>query len=103
MKRSKKGEKTDEYVRQILEALQGYTALNASAKIDVYRYNPASIRIRIVDPGFKGLNKVEREEQVWKILEKLPDDTQQEISILLLLTPEEKKTSFLSLEFDDRA
>jgi hypothetical protein len=37
----------------------------------------------------------------WKYLGQLPEDVQSDISTLLLLAPEETKTSFANIEFDD--
>lgn len=71
------------------------------AKVDVYRYNSASIRIRIVDDCFKGKSLVEREEMVLPLIRKLPKKTQSDITVLLLLAPEEVSGSLMNLEFED--
>jgi len=94
--------KSDAYVKQILDALeQRYKPDHPKAKIDAYRYNPASIRIRIIDPDFDGLDLVERDERVWPLLRRLPEEVRADVSMLLLLTPKENKRSFGSWEFDD--
>src|SRR5438034_14013 len=91
----------DAYSAQILRELrEKYLPAHDRAQIKVYRYNSTSIRIRILDPDFAGKSIVEREEMVWPILDALPDEIVQDISILLLLTPEERNSSFLSQEFD---
>lgn len=96
--------KLDRYVRQILETLKReYGSAHPQAKIEAYRYNPASIRIRIIDPDFKGMNRVERDDLVSAILDTLPEGVRAEIMILLLLTPQESKTSPMSQEFDHPA
>src|SRR5437660_180346 len=95
--------KTDPHVQQILDALQDqYGAKHPKAEIEAYRYNSASIRIRIIDPDFAGKDLVEREEMVWPIIEALPDNVRSEITVLLLLPPKERKHSLLSTEFDER-
>jgi stress-induced morphogen len=66
-----------------------------------YRYNSASIRVRIVDESFRGKSKLERQELVLPVLEKLPDETQSDITILLLLAPEEVDQSMMNLEFEN--
>jgi hypothetical protein len=91
----------DDSVRHILHVLGEYEAIHPMAEIEVYRQNSASIRIRIIDPDFQRFDRVDRDAQVWGILTKLPADIQSEISLLVLLTPEEKQTSFSSIEFDD--
>jgi stress-induced morphogen len=94
--------RTDPDVRKILDTLTTqYKAVHAKAKIDVYRYNWASIRIRIIDPDFAGKDRVQREDMVWGIIETLPEDVRQQITVLLLLPPAEVKTSFMNMEFED--
>jgi stress-induced morphogen len=68
--------------------------------VDAYRYNSASIRVRIVDESFRGKSKAERERMVEPFLGTLPDKTQRDITILLLLAPEETTTSLMNLEFE---
>jgi hypothetical protein len=91
----------DSCLKQIIKALEPYDKVHPKAVIEVYRHNPVSVRIRILDSHFKGISRARREEGVWAALEQLPEDVAAEISLLLLLTPEESKRSFASLEFDD--
>jgi len=93
--------KADKVIKKVMGALEPYAAANPAAQVDVYRQNVVSIRIRIVDPSFHRLEKSQRHTKVWKFLEKLPEDVQSDISMLLLLTPDEKATSIGNLEFDD--
>jgi len=73
------------------------------AKVDVYRSNPASIRVRIVSPAFKGLNLVDRDELVWPRLRALlSDDARSDLSLLLLLAPDELRRSLGNREFVER-
>lgn len=98
-----KRKKADPYVEKILATLRDqYGVRHPKAQIEVYRYNSASIRIRIIDPGFAGINWIDREEIINPILDALPEDIQAEITVLLLITPKERKSSFMSMEFDDR-
>jgi hypothetical protein len=59
------------------------------------------LRVRVTDIRFQGLSRLERMDLVEKEIEKLPDDLQASITMLVVVTPEERKTSLLSLEFDD--
>lgn len=75
---------------------------------DAYRYNSASIRVRVVDPRFKGVNTDDRDKIVEPILDQLPESTQSDIITLLLFSPDEidhpnMKSRFylINLEFDD--
>ena len=80
---------------------EGYGVDHPKARIDVCRYNSASIRVRIIDAGFADLGVVEREELIWPIIRRLPEDTRAQLSFLLLITPKERRTSAGSLEFDN--
>jgi stress-induced morphogen len=91
----------DPSIKQIKELLkQEYASKHQDAEIKVYRYNSGSIRIRIIDADFQGQSKAQRDRSIWKILEALPNDVRDEISLRLLLTPAERATSLLSAEFD---
>jgi hypothetical protein len=65
-----------------------------------YRQNPFSLRARIIDPDFAGVGLAERHDAVWRLLEGLPEESQSQMSVLLLLTPEETAQSMANLEFD---
>ena len=71
------------------------------AEVKAYRYNSASIRVRIIDGRFGGHSRPEREELILPLLEQLPEDVQSDITMLLLLTPDEMSGSLLNLEFED--
>lgn len=81
--------------------MRQYAFLHPEAQIEVKRYNTVSVRVRIIDPDFAGLSKAERDSAIWAVLESLPEDTRAEISLLLLLTPQEARSSLMNLEFED--
>jgi hypothetical protein len=85
----------------VLQALRDYENQHPDAQIEAYRQNSVSIRVRIIDPDFAGISRAERHEIVWRFLEPLPDDVQSQMSLLILLTPEELPTSIANLEFDN--
>ena len=58
-------------------------------RADAYRYNPSSIRVRVIDPRFEGLERAERDDLVDPVLATLPPETEGDIVTLLTLTPEE--------------
>jgi stress-induced morphogen len=91
----------DETLKQVAQALKDYNQVSPNADIEAYRQNTVSIRIRIISPDFKRKSRVQREQEVWAFLDKLPEDAAAEISLLLLLTPDEAKTSFANFEFDN--
>jgi hypothetical protein len=91
----------DPILRQITDALREYDHAHPQAEIEAYRQNSVSVRIRILNSEFAGRSRAQREEEVWAVLNKLPEETLADISVLLLLTPDEAKNSMASLEFDD--
>jgi stress-induced morphogen len=75
--------------------------------VDSYRYNSASIRVRVVDARFEGISREMRDAMVEPYLERLPSETQRDIVALFTFAPSElrgtpeKSRSFLqSVEFD---
>ena len=92
--------KKDDSLQEIAVALAKYGELHHHADIVIYRQNSVSVRIRIVDPDFDGVNKADRHDIVWNFVKGLSEDQQSEISLLLLLTPDEVDTSFANDEFD---
>lgn len=91
----------DAILKQIVNALAPYDRAHPQAEIEAYRQNSVSVRVRIKDPDFAGKTRVQREEEVWPAFDALPEDVAADLSLLLLLTPEEAETSFASMEFDD--
>ena len=93
--------KQDTEVGQVLSALKPYSKAHPVAEIHAYRQNLMSIRVRIIDSGFQGLDFVEREGRVWQVLESLPPAVRSHITLLLLLTPDEAKLSFMNFDFEN--
>lgn len=93
----------DDRTRQIYAALKKvFSDLPDVTSEVVYLYNPVSIRIRVIDPRFEGKGTAERERMVNRALKTLPPEVTEDITLLLMLTPEEaEKSSTLSREFDD--
>jgi hypothetical protein len=100
MARRDRSTKPDVHVQQILDALTEYERIHPLAQIEGRRQNPVSIRLRIIDPDFQGMDRIAREPEIWKLLRKLPEEVFVNITMLLLLTPEEAEHSFASQEFD---
>ena len=90
----------DGQVQQILDLLTAYERLHPQAQIEGRRHNPASIRLRTIDPDFQGMDRIARESAIWKLLHQLPEEVFVNITMLLLLTPEETAHSLASQEFD---
>jgi hypothetical protein len=93
--------KKDSIIERIIGALGLYEIDHPGAVINIYRQNSVSVRVRVIDTFFRGLNRPERSDLVWKYLEGLTDDDQSEISTMLLLTPDETERSFANFEFEN--
>lgn len=78
-------------------------------QFDAYRYNSASIRLRIIDSRFQGMSPAERDAMVEPYLAKLSERTQADIMSLYTFSPSELqqttavniRTMLLNAEFDD--
>jgi len=82
--------KQDHSTAAIFEAIQaGFPETSDSPEDSVYRYNPVSIRVLIVDSRFEGKSEAAREAIVKRALKDLPRDIWREISLLIMITPEE--------------
>jgi hypothetical protein len=64
----------DPEVTRVADTLAEYQKVHPRARIDVRRSSRASIHVRVVDPAFGKQDRVAREDQVWPLLETLPDD-----------------------------
>lgn len=87
-------------VQHALDALSPYLDSHPNARIEVRPRYKSFIRIRVIDSDFKGVDRLDREPEVWELLETLPDEVFTSITMLLLLTPEELEESFANLEFE---
>jgi hypothetical protein len=73
-------------------------------RVEDYRFNSASIRVRIIDQRFEGKSMAEREEMVLPLIRKLPAKTRDDILLLLKLAPSElqgdNRHLLVNLEFE---
>jgi hypothetical protein len=76
--------------------------------VDAYRYNSASIRVRVVDKRFEGMPAERRDAMVEPYLEKLPERTQADIMNLFTFAPSELQQTpktlrefLMNTEFED--
>ena len=72
---------------------------------DAYRYNSASIRVRVLDERFKGKSSAERDAMIEPIIGQLPENVQADIINLILIYPGETENSMearlANEEFED--
>lgn len=100
MTMTKQNQHLDRQVQEIYAVLAPYQAAHANAQIDVRRRHEVSIHIRVIDPDFRGMRRVARDDLFWPLLHQLPYETFADITILLLLTPEEATRSMANFEFE---
>lgn len=81
---------------------------NEFERVDSYRYNSASVRVRVIDSRFEGMPRDERERRVEDQIARLPEDTQRDIVTLFCFAPSELRKVpktfreyMLNTEFDD--
>jgi hypothetical protein len=85
----------------IADALRKYASAHPNAQVDVYRYSPVSVRARVIDQDFHGQSRSERHRTVWPLLSSLDEEILGDLTLLILLTPEERERSIASLDFDN--
>jgi stress-induced morphogen len=96
------GKRTDE-TRAVEDLLRPHFE-----QADCYRYNSASIRVRVIDSRFEGMPREQRDALVEPYLDQLPAETQRDIVTLFTFAPSELQqtpTTFreymLNTEFSD--
>jgi len=91
----------DDVVMRVKAVLDEYESRYPGATAELYRQNPASIRIKIVDDRFAGRPKGQRHDEVWDFLAaRLNEDDMQDISVLLPLATSDLRSSLMNLEFE---
>ena len=77
-------------------------------QVHCYRYNSASLRIRVIDSRFEGKSREQRDTLVERYLDRLPEETQRDIVTLFTFAPSDLMQSPTTLkeylqntEFDD--
>ena len=96
-------EKRKDHVTQRIEQV----LKNALPQGKVEAYRPEGyqyvIRVRVIDDGFRGMSRLDRYDLVERHLAELSEADRQDITMLVLLAPEETEHSLANLEFDDPA
>jgi hypothetical protein len=82
------------------DLIADYKAKYPKARVDYYLKDDW-VRLRFIDPSFKGIGKFARHHRLWKYLERLPDEIVQDLSMLVAITPSERKLSGYNLKYED--
>jgi stress-induced morphogen len=92
----------DQAAKKMKIALDAFEKQYMGSVATLYRQDSVSIRVRIVDKRFAKMSIPDRHDLAWNFLvDRLDEDTLQQLSVLLLLSPAETKSSFMNQEFDD--
>ncbi|MGH9676470.1 MAG: hypothetical protein ACRD36_05155, partial [Candidatus Acidiferrum sp.] len=67
-------------LKVIIDALATYQDDHPRSKIEIYRQNSVSVRVRIIDPDFAGITKPRRHDSVWESLDKISEEVLSDIS-----------------------
>jgi hypothetical protein len=92
--------KRDPYLDQFAAVLEKLVADYPQADVTLRRTNPASIRVRVIDPSFQRMSKTRRDDRVWKYLKQIPEDVLSHLSMVLAFTPDEAETSPVNYDFE---
>lgn len=79
----------DGVVSQVRDVVAGYAHDHPAAEVTVRRRGRYTVHVRILDPGFAGMEYFDRLDAVTPYLDTLPDEVYGEVTRLLLYTPEE--------------
>ncbi len=102
MPRHMQNDPVDTDVQAILDLLNcEWKKQHPKAKFDAYRIYPSAIRVRIIDPSFQGIDWSDRNQAVWDLFEQLPLEIASQITLVVLVTPGERKRDGSNVEFED--
>jgi len=100
MSRVIRGER-DERVMALKSALDAYEAAHPGSEARLYRQNPGSVRVRVIDGRFEAMTRSERHDELWAFLaDQVGSEVMEEVSQLLGLAPAETGESLANLDFE---
>lgn len=67
--------------------------------VDAYRYNSASIRLRVIDNRFEGVDRFHRIPMLDACLDKLPLETQSDLVVLFVFAPSDLQETWQTYRF----
>src|ERR1700685_2064316 len=96
--------KLDDGTERVQAVAEGWLQAHGfdQARVEVSRRMPGrSIRVRVIDKRFSGQLIEDRDRMTQGLLDGLPEEIDQEITLVLLLGPDEMKKNLMSAEFDN--
>lgn len=94
--------KQDKAIEALRSALDEYEASHLGSQASLYRQNPGSIRVRIIDDRLAGTSLSRRHDELWDFLSsRVGDDVMSEISVLLGFSRSELERSLANQDYED--
>ncbi len=90
----------DQDMDSIIRVFEPYKAIHRDADIQVQRINDVILRIRVIDPDLRQKGPGERENELWRHLNTLPESIVSQITMVLALAPEEALDSHANFDFE---
>jgi stress-induced morphogen len=91
----------DPTLSEIQQCLEAYQRDHPQSELAFYRRSPRSVRIRVIDPRFAGMRRVERHREISRYLAPLVLETKNAIGLVVAVTPSELTSSGSNREFED--
>ena len=91
----------DRVLEGVRDALSQFKLAHPKAKIDCYRQSKSNIRLRVIDESYAGQLIKSRHQSLWKVLENLSLEDRNQVTLMVLLTPEETADSIVNYEFEN--
>jgi len=94
--------KQDSQTKLLYAALaDAFPDLSREPAAVVYRYNPVSIRVRVITDSFQDKSFAERDRMIKRALRAIPEEVFNDISLIIAMTPEEsEEPDLMNIEFE---
>ena len=90
----------DPVLDAIAHAIKPYLEQHPTARFDQYRLSGLTVRLRIIDQDFQGMELGDRHDLIDRYLDVLDDECADQLSFLALVAPDEITTSHINQEFE---
>jgi stress-induced morphogen len=81
------------HIEELVETSLGRRLANLKVRVACHDLGSdiESIQVWVTSPDFEKISRTRRDNLVWSVLQKLPDDIFVNITLVMVLTPEEKQ------------
>lgn len=91
----------DRVLEGVRDALSQFKLSHPKARIDSYRQSKSNIRLRVIDESFVGQSVKTRHQSLWKLLENVSLEDRNQVTFMVLLTPDESAVAMTNYEFEN--